>query len=93
MKVKELMILVSPAEPKERIKGGIIIPAKATGFSNAIIGKVIEAGPGTESHHMDVSNGDTILFKENPMHIEVRDYKLIPMDDVLLNYKGEYNEE
>ena len=58
-------VIISPIEPKEVVKGGIIIPDSAK--EKPMQGKVVAAGPGAlnkkgERLPMDVKKGDVVLY-------------------------------
>ncbi len=76
-------VIISPIEPKEVVKGGIIIPDSAK--EKPMQGKVVAAGPGAvnkkgERLPMDVKEGDTVLYgKYSGTEIKLEDEKYIIM--------------
>lgn len=84
-KIKPLgdRVIISPIEPKEVIKGGIIIPDSAK--EKPMQGKVVAAGPGALNKEgarlpMDVKPGDTVLYgKYSGTEIKLDDEKYIIM--------------
>ena len=85
IKIKPLgdRVIISPIEPKEVVKGGIIIPDSAK--EKPMQGKVVAAGPGAvnkkgERLPMDVKEGDTVLYgKYSGTEIKMEDEKYIIM--------------
>ncbi|WP_428066146.1 co-chaperone GroES [Candidatus Proelusimicrobium volucris] len=85
IKIKPLgdRVIISPIEPKEVVKGGIIIPDSAK--EKPMQGKVVAAGPGAvnkkgERLPMDVKEGDTVLYgKYSGTEIKLEDEKYIIM--------------
>ncbi|MDD6173628.1 MAG: co-chaperone GroES [Elusimicrobiaceae bacterium] len=90
-KIKPLgdRVIISPIEPKEVVKGGIIIPDSAK--EKPMQGKVVAAGPGALNKEgarlpMDVKAGDTVLYgKYSGTEIKLDDEKYIIMhqDEIL----------
>lgn len=90
-KIKPLgdRVIISPIEPKEVVKGGIIIPDSAK--EKPMQGKVVAAGPGAVNKEgarlpMDVKAGDTVLYgKYSGTEIKLDDEKYIIMhqDEIL----------
>lgn len=90
IKIKPLgdRVIVKPIEPKEVVKGGIIIPDSAK--EKPMQGEVIATGPGSmnkkgERLPMDVKKGDTVLYgKYAGSEIKIDDEKYIIMhqDDI-----------
>lgn len=84
-KIKPLgdRVIISPIEPKEVVKGGIIIPDSAK--EKPMQGKVVAAGPGALNKEgnrlpMDVKPGDTVLYgKYSGTEIKLDDEKYIIM--------------
>lgn len=84
-KIKPLgdRVIISPIEPKEVVKGGIIIPDSAK--EKPMQGKVVAAGPGALNKEgarlpMDVKAGDTVLYgKYSGTEIKLDDEKYIIM--------------
>lgn len=76
-------VIISPIEPKEVVKGGIIIPDSAK--EKPMQGKVVAAGPGAlnkkgERLPMDVKEGDVVLYgKYSGTEIKLDDEKYIIM--------------
>ncbi len=76
-------VIISPIEPKEVVKGGIIIPDSAK--EKPMQGKVVAAGPGAINKKgdrlpMDVKEGDTVLYgKYSGTEIKLEDEKYIIM--------------
>ena len=76
-------VIISPIEPKEVVKGGIIIPDSAK--EKPMQGKVVAAGPGAMNKKgdrlpMDVKEGDTVLYgKYSGTEIKLEDEKYIIM--------------
>ena len=76
-------VIISPIEPKEVVKGGIIIPDSAK--EKPMQGKVVAAGPGAlnkkgERLPMDVKKGDVVLYgKYSGTEIKLDDEKYIIM--------------
>jgi chaperonin GroES len=91
IKIKPLgdRVIVEPIEPKEVMKGGIIIPDTAK--EKPMEGKVIAAGPGAlnkkgERLPMDVKAGDKVLYgKYSGTEIKLDDVKYLIMhqEDIL----------
>ena len=84
-KIKPLgdRVIISPIEPKEVVKGGIIIPDSAK--EKPMQGKVVAAGPGALNKEgarlpMDVKAGDTVHYgKYSGTEIKLDDEKYIIM--------------
>jgi chaperonin GroES len=82
-------VLVKPAEAKEEMKGGIIIPDTAKEKPQE--GEVIAVGPGKRSddgkiHPLEVKVGDTVIYGKyagTEIKIEGDDYLLMREDDIL----------
>lgn len=76
-------VIISPIEPKEVVKGGIIIPDSAK--EKPMQGKVVAAGPGAlnkkgERLPMDVKEGDVVLYgKYSGTEVKLNDEKYIIM--------------
>lgn len=76
-------VIISPIEPKEVVKGGIIIPDSAK--EKPMQGKVVAAGPGAlnkkgERLPMDVKEGDVVLYgKYSGTEVKLDDEKYIIM--------------
>jgi len=91
LKIKPLgdRVIISPIEPKEVVKGGIIIPDSAK--EKPMEGKVVAAGPGAlnkkgERMPMDVKTGDIVLYgKYSGTEIKIGDEKYLIMhqEDIL----------
>lgn len=85
IKIKPLgdRVIISPIEPKEVVKGGIIIPDTAK--EKPMQGKVVAAGPGAlnkkgERLPMDVKEGDVVLYgKYSGTEVKLDDEKYIIM--------------
>ncbi len=85
IKIKPLgdRVIISPIEPKEVVKGGIIIPDSAK--EKPMQGKVVAAGPGAlnkkgERLPMDVKEGDVVLYgKYSGTEVKLDDEKYIIM--------------
>ena len=90
IKIKPLgdRVIIKPSEPKEVVKGGIIIPDSAK--EKPMQGEVIAAGAGAlnkkgERLPMDVKVGDIVLYgKYAGSEIKIDDEKYIIMhqDDI-----------
>ena len=84
-KIKPLgdRVIISPIEPKEVVKGWMIIPERAE--EKPMQGKVVAAGPGALNKEgarlpMDVKAGDTVLYgKYSGTEIKLDDEKYIIM--------------
>lgn len=91
VKIKPLgdRVIVSPIEPKEEIRGGIIIPDSAK--EKPMQGKVIAVGPGAlnkdgKRNPMDVKAGDVVLYgKYSGTEVKLNDEKYLIMhqEDIL----------
>ena len=91
LKIKPLgdRVIVQPVEPKETMKGGIIIPDTAK--EKPMEGKVIAVGPGALSKKgerlpMDVKAGDKVLYgKYSGTEVKLEDEKYLIMhqEDIL----------
>ncbi len=91
IKIKPLgdRVIVKPAEPKETIKSGIIIPDSAK--EKPMEGVIVAAGPGAlnkkgERQPMDVKVGDSVLYgKYSGTEIKLEDEKYLIMhqEDIL----------
>lgn len=91
IKIKPLgdRVIISPIEPKELVKGGIIIPDSAK--EKPMEGKVVAVGPGVlnkkgERLPMDVKAGDKVLYgKYSGTEIKLDDQKYLIMhqEDIL----------
>lgn len=91
VKIKPLgdRVIVSPIEPKEVLKGGIIIPDSAK--EKPMEGKVIAVGPGAlnksgERLPMDVKAGDKVLYGKyagTEVKIEDEKYLIMHQEDIL----------
>lgn len=91
VKIKPLgdRVIVSPVEPKEEIRGGIIIPDSAK--EKPMQGKVIAVGPGAlnkdgKRNPMDVKAGDVVLYgKYSGTEVKLNDEKYLIMhqEDIL----------
>ena len=91
VKIKPLgdRVIVSPIEPKEVVKGGIIIPDSAK--EKPMEGKVVAVGPGAlnkagERLPMDVKAGDKVLYGKyagTEVKIEVEKYLIMHQEDIL----------
>ena len=85
IKIKPLgdRVIISPIEPKEVVKGGIIIPDSAK--EKPMQGKVVAVGPGAlnkkgERLPMDVEEGDVVLYgKYSGTEVKLDDEKYIIM--------------
>ena len=95
IKIKPLgdRVIISPIEPKEVVRGGIIIPDSAK--EKPMEGKVIAVGPGAlnkkgERLPMDVKVGDKVLYgKYSGTEIKIEDAKyLIMHQDEILGILG-----
>jgi chaperonin GroES len=67
MKIKPLAdrVIIKPATPEERTKGGIILPDTAK--EKPVVGEVVAVGPGKVSEEgkkvpMEVKVGDKVLY-------------------------------
>jgi chaperonin GroES len=82
-------VIVLPIEPKEVVKGGIIIPDSAK--EKPMEGEVVAAGPGAlnkkgERLPMDVKKGDKVLYgKYSGTEVKIGDEKYLIMhqEDIL----------
>jgi chaperonin GroES len=81
-------VIVKPIEPKEVVKGGIIIPDSAK--EKPMEGKIVAAGPGALAkgvrQPMDVKVGDKVLYgKYSGTEIKIEDAKYLIMhqEDIL----------
>ena len=91
VKIKPLgdRVIVSPIEPKEVVKGGIIIPDSAK--KKPMEGKVVAVGPGAlnkagERLPMDVKAGDKVLYGKyagTEVKIEDEKYLIMHQEDIL----------
>ncbi len=91
VKIKPLgdRVIVSPIEPKEVVKGGIIIPDSAK--EKPMEGKVLAVGPGAlnkagERLPMDVKAGDKVLYGKyagTEVKIEDEKYLIMHQEDIL----------
>ena len=91
MKVRPLYdrILVKRVEPKEQVRGGIIIPDTAKEKPQE--GKVVAAGNGKVTEDgkkipLDVKSGDRILFGKysgSEVKIDDKEYLILREEDVL----------
>ena len=91
LKIKPLgdRVIVQPIEPKETMRGGIIIPDTAK--EKPMEGKIGAAGPGAfnkkgERQPMDVKVGDKVLYgKYSGTEIKLDDEKYLIMhqEDIL----------
>ncbi|MDR1684492.1 MAG: co-chaperone GroES [Elusimicrobiota bacterium] len=91
LKIKPLgdRVIVSPIEPKEVIKGGIIIPDSAK--EKPMEGEVVAAGPGAlnkkgERLPMDVKKGDRVLYGKyggTEITLEDKKYLIMHQEDIL----------
>lgn len=91
IKIKPLgdRVIVSPIEPKEVVRGGIIIPDSAK--EKPMQGKVVAVGPGALNKHgerlpMDVKEGDIVLYgKYSGTEVKLDDEKYLIMhqEDIL----------
>jgi chaperonin GroES len=91
VKIKPLgdRVIVAPIEPKEVVKGGIIIPDSAK--EKPMEGKVIAVGPGAlnkagERLPMDVKTGDKVLYGKyagTEVKIEDEKYLIMHQEDIL----------
>ncbi len=85
VKIKPLgdRVIVSPIEPKEEIRGGIIIPDSAK--EKPMQGKVIAVGEGAinkdgKRNPMDVKAGDVVLYgKYSGTEVKLNDEKYLIM--------------
>ncbi len=85
VKIKPLgdRVIVSPIEPKEEIRGGIIIPDSAK--EKPMQGKVIAVGEGAvnkdgKRNPMDVKAGDIVLYgKYSGTEVKLNDEKYLIM--------------
>ncbi len=90
IKIKPLgdRVIVKPIEPKEVIKGGIIIPDSAK--EKPMEGTVVAAGPGALNKKgdrlpMDVKVGDTVIYGKysgTELKIEDEKYLIMHQDDI-----------
>jgi chaperonin GroES len=91
MKIKPLSdrVVVKPAEPDEKVQGGIIIPDTAKEKPQK--GKIIATGPGKTSDTgkiiaMEVKVGDTVLYGKysgTEVTIDGEDYLIVRESDIL----------
>lgn len=91
VKIKPLgdRVIVSPIEPKEVVKGGIIIPDSAK--EKPMEGKVVAVGPGAlnkagERLPMDVKAGDKVLYGKyagTEVKIDDEKYLIMHQEDIL----------
>ena len=96
MKVRPLYdrILVKRVEPKEQVRGGIIIPDTAKEKPQQ--GKVIAVGNGKSKDDgkrvpLDVKSGDTILFGKysgQEIKLDGEEYLIMREDEVLAVIEG-----
>ena len=96
MKVRPLYdrILVKRVEPKEQVRGGIIIPDTAKEKPQQ--GKVIAVGNGKSKDDgkrvpLDVKSGDTILFGKysgKEIKLDGEEYLIMREDEVLAVIEG-----
>ena len=90
LKIKPLgdRVIVKPIEPKEVVKGGIIIPDSAK--EKPMQGEVVAVGPGAmnkkgERLPMDIKLGDIVLYGKyagSEVKIEDEKYIIMHQDDV-----------
>ncbi|MDR0952892.1 MAG: co-chaperone GroES [Elusimicrobiota bacterium] len=91
VKIKPLgdRVIISPIEPKEVVKGGIIIPDSAK--EKPMQGKVIAVGPGALTKEgarqpMDVKEGDTVLYGKysgTEVKLDEEKYLIMHQEDIL----------
>ena len=91
MKVRPLYdrILVRRIEPKEQVRGGIIIPDTAK--EKPMEGEVLAVGPGARSedgkiHALDVKAGDRVLFGKwsgTEVKVDGEDLLIMKESDIL----------
>jgi len=91
VKIKPLgdRVIVSPIEPKEVLKGGIIIPDSAK--EKPMEGKVVAVGPGAlsktgERLPVDVKAGDRVLYGKyagTEVKIDDEKYLIMHQEDIL----------
>ena len=86
MNIKPLAdrVVVKPADAEQKSQGGIIIPDTAK--EKPLRGTVVAAGKGTKDNHMELKEGDVVLYgKYAGTEIELEGDKFIIMreSDVL----------
>ena len=91
MKMKPLSdrVVIKPAEPEDKVQGGIIIPDTAK--EKPAEGKIVATGNGRMGEDgkllpMDVKVGDRVLFSKyggTDVKIDGTDYLILRQDDVL----------
>ena len=91
MKIKPLSdrVVIKPAEPDEKVQGGIIIPDTAKEKPQK--GKIVAVGPGKASEtgeiiSMEVKVGDMVLYGKysgTEVTIDKEDYLIVRESDIL----------
>ena len=91
MKIKPLSdrVVIKPAEPDEKVQGGIIIPDTAKEKPQK--GKIVAVGPGKASEtgeiiSMEVKVGDRVLYGKysgTEVTIDKEEYLIVRESDIL----------
>ena len=91
MNIKPLSdrVVIKPAEPDEKVQGGIIIPDTAKEKPQK--GEIVAVGPGKASESgdiipMSVKVGDTVLYGKysgTEVTIDNKDYLIVRESDIL----------
>ena len=82
-------VVIKPAEPEEKTKGGIIIPDTAK--EKPQMGEVVAVGPGKDGNLPIVQVGDKVLYgKYSGQELSYRgeDYLIVREDDILVILEG-----
>ena len=78
-------VVIKPAEPAEKTKGGIIIPDTAQ--ENPQMGEVVAVGPGKDGNLPTVKVGDRVLYGKyagQELNYRGEDYLIVREDDILV---------
>lgn len=78
-------VVIKPAAPEEKTKGGIIIPDTAQ--EKPQMGEVVAVGPGKEGNLPTVQVGDKVLYGKyagQELNYRGEDYLIVREDDILV---------
>jgi len=78
-------VVIKPAEPEDKTKGGIIIPDTAK--EKPQMGEVVAVGPGKDGNLPTVQVGDKVLYGKyagQELNFRGNDYLIVREDDILV---------